>query len=287
MKVRSALMAAIEFYEKNDTLSSIEVYVPILMRIINKFGGKDIRDVSMLKIAAFLEKSSGSKVIYKMLAKKKKYFWEMAYFKRYVEQVTSSLPWEDNKPFNLLGEIFKSNGHVPRNVLELGSGTGRDAIFMAEKGSNVTAVDISSIAIKIAKESAKKADVKCKFLNRDIFKMNLKSENFDFIFDRGCFHHVPFILHNEYAQLISKLLSPDGSFYLICHCQQKLPKESFYHFLGKLAWLLNCLEVHQSEILFTPNDIKLIFSDKFKIQKITKHHDETGNNLCCFMRKQI
>src|SRR4051794_11413283 len=53
-------------------------------------------------------------------------------------------------------------------VLDLGSGTGKNSIFLAERGSIVTGMEISSTAIKLAGERAEEAGVEIKFLKASI-----------------------------------------------------------------------------------------------------------------------
>ena len=50
----------------------------------------------------------------------------------------------------------------------MGCGTGNYAIYLASKEFDVTGVDISPTAIKIAKENAKKKGVKCNFFVADL-----------------------------------------------------------------------------------------------------------------------
>jgi len=60
-------------------------------------------------------------------------------------------------------------------ILDLGCGFGRHAIELAKKGFDVTAVDISSDLLNIAKRNAKKADVKVRFYREDIRKMDFRN----------------------------------------------------------------------------------------------------------------
>ena len=71
------------------------------------------------------------------------------------------MPWHHEKPdYNLVRMVEKWPVPVGK-VLELGCGTGTDAIWLAKNGFEVTAVDVSDIAISIAEKSAKKSGVKC------------------------------------------------------------------------------------------------------------------------------
>lgn len=74
-------------------------------------------------------------------------------------------------------DVFKKN--KVKKVLDLGCGTGRHAIYLAEKGFNVTATDISSVAIEITRNKAKKAGVNITTLCHDIRELPFKDNVFD------------------------------------------------------------------------------------------------------------
>src|SRR5437870_5367254 len=70
-------------------------------------------------------------------------FWDRVY------QTDNSYFGEEPSDFALFCyyEYMKKERHVQK-ILELGCGQGRDSLFFASKGINVTALDFSSIAIK-------------------------------------------------------------------------------------------------------------------------------------------
>jgi SAM-dependent methyltransferase len=70
-------------------------------------------------------------------------FWDRTY------QTDNSFFGEEPSNFALLcyNEYMKKKNHVEK-ILELGCGQGRDTLFFASKGIDVTALDFSSIAIK-------------------------------------------------------------------------------------------------------------------------------------------
>lgn len=107
----------------------------------------------------------------------------------------------------ILKQIIK-----PRKVLEIGCGNGRNAIYLAQKGCTVTAVDISQRAIDWAKEQAEVNSVKIQFVCENIFNLNLELQEFDYIYDSGCFHHLSPHRRVSYIQFINKYLKNNGYF---------------------------------------------------------------------------
>jgi ubiquinone/menaquinone biosynthesis C-methylase UbiE len=76
------------------------------------------------------------------------------------------------------------------SVLDLGCGTGRWALFLAPKVMNITAVDFSESFIKIAKNNAKRLNIKnVQFVKNNIidYKTNNK---FDIIYNGGVFQYL-------------------------------------------------------------------------------------------------
>ena len=67
------------------------------------------------------------------------------------------------------------------SILDIGTGSGIIAITIQKETSlNVTAVDISENALKIAKKNAENLDAKIEFIYSNLFE-NLKNRQFDFI----------------------------------------------------------------------------------------------------------
>jgi len=86
-------------------------------------------------------------------------------------------------------------------VLDLGVGEGRDALFLAKKGFDVTGVDISETAIKKFLKLAKKFKVKVKGIVADISKFEF-DKNYDIIISIATLH---FLSKKNIKLLIKKI----------------------------------------------------------------------------------
>jgi ubiquinone/menaquinone biosynthesis C-methylase UbiE len=105
---------------------------------------------------------------------------------------------------------FLSYLGVGSKILDLGCGPGRDAKFFAERGYQVTGVDISPKMISLAKNSLPEGD----FLVSDIESLQLNQSSFDAIWASASLLHVskkamPAVLTNLY-----EALKEGGVFYL-------------------------------------------------------------------------
>jgi len=103
---------------------------------------------------------------------------------------SSRPPWDKGFASSHLKAAVEG-GHVkPGRAVVLGCGTGSNAIYLAKKGFDVTAIDIAPTALNLAEQKAKKANVKVRWLLADVLAPPVDLAPFDFIFDRGCYHGV-------------------------------------------------------------------------------------------------
>lgn len=57
-----------------------------------------------------------------------------------------------------------------KNILEIGTGTGIIALYLAKNGSKVTAIDINKDSIKIARENASLNNINVRWIVSDLYK---------------------------------------------------------------------------------------------------------------------
>lgn len=108
------------------------------------------------------------------------------------------------KTINLVKKIYPNK---KIDILDLGTGSGCIAITLKkELESNVTALDISEKAIKVAKENAKLNNVEINFINEDMVKY--KEKKYDVIISNP-----PYIDKNESIMDIVKNNEPHLALY--------------------------------------------------------------------------
>ena len=136
-------------------------------------------------------------------------FWNEFY-----KNQSKPIPFFVNKPDENLVSYFASKQIRPGNVLELGCGAGRNAIYLAEQGCSVVGVDLSEKALEWAKQRTQGMDINIEWICANIFDVALQENSFDFIYDSGCFHHIAPHRRSTYLALIQKLVKPNGYFAL-------------------------------------------------------------------------
>lgn len=115
----------------------------------------------------------------------------MSKIKRFTQRYKDGdIPWDLGRADYNLTEMVVNWPIMPCKTLELGCGTGDNAIWMAEHKFEVTAFDLIEVAVNMAKIKAAEAGVNISFYVADILKDTIPNEPFDFVFDRGVFHTI-------------------------------------------------------------------------------------------------
>ena len=94
-------------------------------------------------------------------------------------------------PNNLCYEIMRLKPPTkPYKVLDIGCGEGKDAVFLARNGYDVTAFDVSEQGLSKARELANHCGVEIDFFKADVRDFRLETD-YDIIFSSGVFHYIP------------------------------------------------------------------------------------------------
>jgi SAM-dependent methyltransferase len=100
---------------------------------------------------------------------------------------SSRPPWQIGGPQPALAPVLEGEVRGPR-VLDAGCGQGDLAIELARRGFEVTAFDISGVAIEQARAKAAAAGLAITFGVQDATRLSLPAASFDSIFDSGLLH---------------------------------------------------------------------------------------------------
>jgi len=129
-------------------------------------------------------------------------------------------PWDTGvSPPELMDFI---EGHEPGRALDIGCGTGTNAITLADHGWRVVGVDFIPKAIRTARRKARRAGVgqATTFGVNDVLNLDPGMGPFDLILDIGCFHTFAGGDVTSYAELVEKLAAPGGTLLLYAHMQE-------------------------------------------------------------------
>jgi SAM-dependent methyltransferase len=119
-------------------------------------------------------------------------------------------PWDTGiSPPELMAFI---HSHPAGKALDLGCGTGTNAITLTRHGWQVTGIDFASRAIRSAKQKARKAGLQIDLRVGDVSQPKNVMGPFDLILDIGCFHSLSAEERTEYTRNLERLLATDGTF---------------------------------------------------------------------------
>src|SRR2546422_4476074 len=100
---------------------------------------------------------------------------------------TGETPWDSGIPSAELVRVLNAGLLPGKTVLEIGCGTGTNAIALARRGYRVTAVDFVDMAVHRARGKAQQAGVEIDFRVGDATRIDLGGA-YGVVFDRGGYH---------------------------------------------------------------------------------------------------
>jgi methyl halide transferase len=151
-------------------------------------------------------------------------------------------PWEMGVTEPELIRAVESGEIARGTALEIGCGTGADAVYLARRGFELTAVDISPMAIERARVRAERENALARFVQADIFRFAASAGTFDFVYDRGFYHFARRANLDALLDVLWRVTRP-GSYYLslagsVGETQEGGPpqvsEEEIYDELGRL-----------------------------------------------------
>ena len=185
-------------------------------------------------------------------------FWDGFYADR-----ARPVPFFAAKPDENLAAYIDQGLIAPGRALDLGCGPGRNALYLASRGFEVDAVDLSPVAVAWGEERAHEAGVEIRFLCGDAFALPATdlSGPYDLVVDSGCFHHLPPHRRVSYLALLDRVLAPGGYLALTCFAAGE----------NGMGSELTDTELYRERALqgglaYTPESLRWIFSDLAEVE---------------------
>lgn len=123
-------------------------------------------------------------------------------------------PWDTEVTPPEIVELSESGKLAPGRALDLGCGTGTNAIYLAQRGWEVVGVDFSALAVYRARRRAQRAGVKCVFHWADVTDLGFLQPYFSLALDIGCLHSIPRAKWPRYAMELARLVQRGGLYML-------------------------------------------------------------------------
>lgn len=126
--------------------------------------------------------------------------------------IIGNTPWDTGvSPPELIAFL---EGNPPGRALDLGCGTGTNAITMHSYGWDVIGVDSSYFAIRRALEKTMCQAQEVDFRRLDVSRLKGIQGPFNLILDIGCFHSLSSRARARYVPRLAQLIHPGGTYLL-------------------------------------------------------------------------
>jgi SAM-dependent methyltransferase len=143
----------------------------------------------------------------------------------------------------------------PGRALDLASGEGQNAIWLAGLGWRVTGVDYSEVAIAKARARAERDDASVEFVCADLVSYEPQPESFDLVL--LLYLHIPTEERRVVLERAAGALAPGGTFLLIGHDRKNMtdgvggPSDpAILYTPDEIAGKLPGLEIEKAERVF-------------------------------------
>ena len=131
-------------------------------------------------------------------------------------------PWEkagqaDGDRIAWLFEREEVDRGGPGKALDLGCGSGLHAVTLAQRGWDVTGVDVIGKALDRARRRAAAAGVSATFVHADVTQLptDTVGSGFDFFLDIGCFHGLDAQNRRAMARSVSARATPNATLVML------------------------------------------------------------------------
>ncbi len=143
------------------------------------------------------------------------------------------IPWNIETPPESLVELVESGWVEPCDAIDLGCGAGNYAVWLASRGFRMTGVDLSAVAIDMARRLARERGVRCEWRAADWTAPDTAEEfagAFAFAYDWEVLHHVFPDRRPAFVANVHRVLKPGGRYLSACFSEQDRTFEGEGHY---------------------------------------------------------
>ncbi len=132
----------------------------------------------------------------------------------------SSPPWDIGRPQDAIVALADA-GKIRGRVLDVGCGTGENVLFLAQRGFDVTGIDLAPTAIDRARQKAQDRSLAVTFEIADALDLGALGMAFDTIVDSGLFHVFDDADRRRYVASLAAALTPGGRYFMLAFSDEQ------------------------------------------------------------------
>lgn len=145
-----------------------------------------------------------------------------------MSQTRFEIAYEGQPPWDIPGPqpvivAQEAQGAIGPRVLDVGCGTGENALFLAARGHQVWGLDFVAIAIDRARVRATARKLNVHFEVGNALELAGLPELFDTVIDCGLFHTFTDEERPRYASSLSHVVRPGGHVHILCFSDREPP----------------------------------------------------------------
>ncbi len=133
-------------------------------------------------------------------------------------------PWDIPGPQPAFVEREEA-GAITGSVLDVGCGTGENALFLASRGHETWGIDVVPVAIERARAKARERGLEARFEIADALRLETLGRRFDAVIDSGLFHTFDDDQRAAFVASLGRVLKPGGAYHLLCFSDREPPGE--------------------------------------------------------------
>ena len=124
-------------------------------------------------------------------------------------------PWETGRPQTEFIQLEQA-GEIVGSVLDVGCGTGENALYLAAQGHDVWGVDFAPASIQKAREKAVQRHQTVTFSVLNVLELHTLGRTFDTVIDSGLFHVLSDEERPRFVDNLATTIHPGGTYFMLC-----------------------------------------------------------------------
>jgi ubiquinone/menaquinone biosynthesis C-methylase UbiE len=139
---------------------------------------------------------------------------------RFEQMYQGQAPWDIGGPQPSI-ERLEAAGQIHGSVLDVGCGTGDNALFLASRGHETWGLDFVAAAIERAKAKAAQRGLDVHFLVGNALELDDLGRRFNTVIDCGLFHTFSDEEQPIFVQGLATVLRHEGWLHILCFSDQE------------------------------------------------------------------